>query len=56
MGTMACKGCGIPKLFCWGNRWTDDGVLESQPIGMRRLIMMERELMVGIFQGLEDRH
>jgi hypothetical protein len=55
MGTMTCKGCGIPKLFCWGNRWTDDGILESQPIGMRRLIMMERELMMGIFQGLEER-
>lgn len=52
---LKCRGCGVPRLFGYVNKWTDDGILLSMPRGLLRLIMMEREHMVEIFLGIEEK-
>ncbi|RJP28526.1 MAG: hypothetical protein C4536_12150 [Actinobacteria bacterium] len=52
---LECRGCGVSRLFSLSNRWTDDGILLSMPRGLARLIVMEREHMVEIFQGIEEK-
>jgi hypothetical protein len=52
---LKCRGCGVPRLFSFSNKWTDDGILLSMPRGLLRLIMMEREHMVEIFLGIEEK-
>lgn len=52
---LRCRGCGVPRLFKLSNKWTDDGILLSMPRGLLRLIMTEREHMVEIFLGIEEK-
>ena len=52
---LRCRDCGVPRLFSLGNKWTDDGILLSMPRGLLRLVMMEREHMVEIFLGIEEK-
>ena len=52
---LRCRNCGVPRLFSFSNKWTDDGILLSMPRRLVRLIMMEREHMVEIFQGIEEK-
>ncbi len=52
---LRCRDCGVPRLFSFSNKWTDDGILLSMPRKLVRLIMMEREHMVEIFLGIEEK-
>jgi hypothetical protein len=52
---LRCRGCGVPRLLGLSNKWTDDGILLSLPRGLVRLIMMEREHMVELFMGIQDK-
>ncbi len=55
MGILSCGTCGVPRQVIFTNQWTDDGLLISKPIGQRTLVLLERELIVGIIGGIEEK-
>lgn len=55
MNLFSCSRCGVPRLVTFTNQWTDEGLLISQPIGQRTLVLLERELIVQIEGGIEEK-
>jgi len=50
-----CGECGVPRVFSYTTRWTDEGVILSMPRGLIRLLFMEREHMVAVFRAIEEK-
>ncbi len=50
-----CGMCGVPRMFSYTTRWTDDGVIVSMPRGLIRLLFMEREHLVAIYRAIEEK-
>lgn len=50
-----CRVCGVPRVFSYTTHWTDEGVILSMPRGLIRLLFMEREHMVAVFQAIEEK-
>ncbi len=50
-----CRGCGVPRMFSYTTRWTDEGIIISMPRGLVRLLFMEREHLVAVFMAIEEK-
>lgn len=50
-----CGECGVPRMFSYTTRWTDEGIILSMPRGLIRLLFMEREHMVAVFRSIEEK-
>lgn len=55
MGLSKCGMCGVPRQVILTNRWREDGIIETKPVGTREVVFLERELVVEVFQGIQDK-